>query len=120
MDGPFEVDSRGKEHSEHDPRYYVITDRFGREICDTLNCHHTFTTEEQKAHLEELAAALNREMAGPIPSDKPVQYYRDGLESIAQAAKEQASLTWIIGEAESRLRGEEYVELPTFRTGAHP
>jgi hypothetical protein len=71
MDGPFEVDVRGREHSEKDPQYYVLTDRFGRVICDTLNADHRFTMEEGKVHLEALAGALNREMA-PRPAGHDV------------------------------------------------
>jgi hypothetical protein len=61
MDGPLEVDSRGKENSEHDPRYYVVTDKHGHVICDTLNCHYNFTQDEQRAALEDLVATWNRQ-----------------------------------------------------------
>lgn len=63
MDGPFEVDVRGRVPSEIDPQYYVLLDRFGRVICDTLNADHRFTIDEGRQHLEALAGALNRELA---------------------------------------------------------
>jgi len=63
MDGPLEIDSRGRD-THNDPRYYVITDRFGREICDTLNCHHLFTLEEQERMMLDLCAAMNRSLEG--------------------------------------------------------
>lgn len=59
MDAPLEVDSRGK-GTETDPRYYVITDRMGRVICDTLNCDFMFTQDEQRAAMEEFARAVNK------------------------------------------------------------
>lgn len=59
MDAPLEVDSRGR-GTERDPTYYVITDRFGRVICDTLNCDHLFAPHEQRAALEALACSLNK------------------------------------------------------------
>jgi hypothetical protein len=62
MDLPVEVDSRGK-GTENDPRYYVITDRMGRVICDTLNCDHLFTPYEQKAAMEDIARGFNQYIA---------------------------------------------------------
>lgn len=59
MDAPFEVDSRGK-GTESNPTYYVITDRMGRVICDTLNCDHLFAAHEQRAALEEMVRAFNK------------------------------------------------------------
>lgn len=63
MDGPFEVNIRGREFSEKDPQYYVLQDRFGRIICDTLNADSSFTVKEGELHLKALAGALNRELA---------------------------------------------------------
>ena len=62
MDLPVEVDSRCK-GTERDPTYYVITDRMGRVICDTLNCDHLFAPHEQKAAMENLARGLNQMVA---------------------------------------------------------
>jgi hypothetical protein len=59
MDLPVEVDSRGR-GTERDPTYYVLTDRFGRVIVDTLNCDSRFEPKEQKEALEEMARALNQ------------------------------------------------------------
>ena len=61
MDVPLEVDSRGK-GTDGDPTYYVITDRFGRIICDTLNCDFIFEPKIERKQLEDLAAALNKSM----------------------------------------------------------
>lgn len=63
MDGPVEVEARGREFSDREPLYYALIDRFGRVICDTLNADHLFTPEEGKIHLEALAGAMNRELA---------------------------------------------------------
>jgi hypothetical protein len=62
MDLPVEVDSRGK-GTENNPRYYVITDRMGRVICDTLNCDARFAPEDQKFAMESLANGLNQMVA---------------------------------------------------------
>jgi hypothetical protein len=45
--------------------------------------------------------------------DSEVQYLRAGLRQIADAAKDQAHPNWIASTAEARLRGEEFVNLPT-------
>lgn len=62
MDLPLSFDRRGKEGSPaHDPEHYVITDRFGRILCDTLNCDSSFTIEEQQEIVANIVMTMNRE-----------------------------------------------------------
>lgn len=42
-----------------------------------------------------------------------IEYLRDGLQQIADAAKDGAHSAWIASTARARLRGEEFIELPT-------
>lgn len=71
----------------------------------------------------ELGAALNELVGGEMGKELnaahgeierltgQVEYLRDGLRMIADAAKDAASLTWIESNAEALLRGEEFVKL---------
>ena len=61
----FDFDVRGRDENSagNDPKYFVLVgeDYAGRPavICDTLNCDHTFDLDEQRAHMERIALALN-------------------------------------------------------------
>ena len=63
MDGPLEVDSEGT-GTENNPRYYVIIDRFGRVICDTLNSDYRFSPEEGYNALKDLVDTWNKSAGG--------------------------------------------------------
>ena len=61
----YEFDVRGSDERSdgNDPKHFVLLgdDYAGRPaiICDTLNCDSNFDLDEQRAHMERIALALN-------------------------------------------------------------